>query len=480
MNRWFVVVAVFVAAASVLVLEIVAGRILAPYVGVSLQTFTGIIGTILAAIALGAWLGGRFADRHDPDRILGPLLIAGGVLAIVTPAFVHVFGPSVQGESPVVIVLLAAIGFFLPAAVLSAVTPVAAKALLASVEETGTVVGSLSAIGTSGALFGTFVTGFVLVAAMPSQPITWIVGLVLVVLGIAQTIRSGQRIVLSSLVVFSIAVLGSSAVAAPCDYETAYSCAIVTQRGDDPSVKALVLDTFVNSVVDVDDPAYLGSRYARTIAAVVEAEVPGGPGVAAYIGGGAMTLPQYYHATASSRAVVLELDAHLPEIAESDLGLEPGPWLEVVTGDARLTLRALADHQFDLMVGDAFSGRSVPWHLTTVEFMQDVEVKLADAGVYVMNVIDHPPFGFVDAEVATLAAVFDHVAIVAPPNHLARERGGNFVLVGANDPIPKASILSALTDGEEVLVDRDAVDWAGGAPSLTDAFAPADQLLSRP
>ena len=77
--------------------------------------------------------------------------------------------------------LLAAIGFFLPAAVLSAVTPVAAKALLASVEETGTVVGSLSAIGTSGALFGTFVTGFVLVAAMPSQPITWIVGLVLVV-----------------------------------------------------------------------------------------------------------------------------------------------------------------------------------------------------------------------------------------------------------------------------------------------------------
>ena len=109
MNRWFVVVAVFVAAASVLVLEIVAGRILAPYVGVSLQTFTGIIGTILAAIALGAWLGGRFADRHDPDRILGPLLIAGGVLAIVTPAFVHVFGPSVQGESPVVIVLLGVI-----------------------------------------------------------------------------------------------------------------------------------------------------------------------------------------------------------------------------------------------------------------------------------------------------------------------------------------------------------------------------------
>ncbi|MCL1598781.1 MAG: fused MFS/spermidine synthase, partial [Actinomycetia bacterium] len=45
MRSWLIGIVVFVAAAAVLVLEIVAGRILAPYVGVSLQTFTGIIGT---------------------------------------------------------------------------------------------------------------------------------------------------------------------------------------------------------------------------------------------------------------------------------------------------------------------------------------------------------------------------------------------------------------------------------------------------
>jgi len=54
MRGWLIWVVVFVASAAILVLEIVAGRILAPYVGVTLQSFTGIIGTVLAAIAFGA------------------------------------------------------------------------------------------------------------------------------------------------------------------------------------------------------------------------------------------------------------------------------------------------------------------------------------------------------------------------------------------------------------------------------------------
>ena len=72
---------VFFASASVLVLEILAGRLMAPYVGVSLETFTGIIGTILAGIATGSAIGGRLADRIDPRRLLGPELLAGGALA---------------------------------------------------------------------------------------------------------------------------------------------------------------------------------------------------------------------------------------------------------------------------------------------------------------------------------------------------------------------------------------------------------------
>jgi len=62
---------VFVTSAAVLVLEIVAARLLAPYVGVTLETYTAIIGTILAAISLGTWIGGRLADRRSTH---GPAL----------------------------------------------------------------------------------------------------------------------------------------------------------------------------------------------------------------------------------------------------------------------------------------------------------------------------------------------------------------------------------------------------------------------
>jgi len=72
----------FIATASVLVLEIAAGRLLAPYVGVSLTTYTGIIGAILAGIALGAWLGGKAADVVGPLPLLGPAFILGGLSAI--------------------------------------------------------------------------------------------------------------------------------------------------------------------------------------------------------------------------------------------------------------------------------------------------------------------------------------------------------------------------------------------------------------
>ncbi len=138
---------------------------MAPYVGVSLETFTGIIGTILAGIALGSAVGGRLADRYDPQTLIGPALVAGGVLSWFSIPVVSFLGPGVGSQIPG-IVILALFGFFAPAMALTAISPMVAKLRLKSLEETGEVVGGLSAAGTVGALVGTFVTGFVLVSAV--------------------------------------------------------------------------------------------------------------------------------------------------------------------------------------------------------------------------------------------------------------------------------------------------------------------------
>jgi hypothetical protein len=69
---------VVLSSAAVLVLEILVSRLVAPYVGLTLETYTAAIGVALAAIAAGASFGGRLADRADPRRWLGPAIALGG------------------------------------------------------------------------------------------------------------------------------------------------------------------------------------------------------------------------------------------------------------------------------------------------------------------------------------------------------------------------------------------------------------------
>src|SRR5206468_8923443 len=108
--------------------------------------------------------------------------------------------------------------------------------------------------------------------------------------------------------------------------------------------------------------------------------------------------------------------------------------LQARVGDARVTLREVAHGSRDLVVGDAFSGPAVPWHLTTREFLEEIRLALRPGGVYAMNVIDFPPDRFARAEVATIRSVLPNVAILAYPGAAAGLAGGNFVLVASTAP----------------------------------------------
>src|SRR5687768_15561157 len=74
---------VFIASFCTLVVEIVAGRIMAPYVGVSLYTWTSIIGIVLAGISAGAYAGGWLADRRPRASTLGWLLVVAGLTVLL-------------------------------------------------------------------------------------------------------------------------------------------------------------------------------------------------------------------------------------------------------------------------------------------------------------------------------------------------------------------------------------------------------------
>ena len=158
---------VVLSSAAVLVLEVLVSRLVAPYVGLTLETYTAAIGVALGAIAAGAALGGRLADRTDPRRWLGPALAVGGALVLSARPTVFAVGGGFRGLGPVGTVVLVLFAVAPAALVLSMVTPGVVKLRLRTLAETGETVGRLSALGTLGALAGTFLTGFVLLSALP-------------------------------------------------------------------------------------------------------------------------------------------------------------------------------------------------------------------------------------------------------------------------------------------------------------------------
>jgi MFS family permease len=177
----------FLANGALLVLELIAGRIIAPAVGVSLYTWTAVIGVVLAGISLGSWVGGKVADRR-PGRSILSLEFVGAALA---SALILVFDDNLDSVAasfswPTIwqVLWLATIIFFVPAVLIGMVTPMIIKLSLSSLDATGRVVGRIRAAAEVGAIVGVFLTGFVLIDAFGTRTIVVTVALALGVLAI--------------------------------------------------------------------------------------------------------------------------------------------------------------------------------------------------------------------------------------------------------------------------------------------------------
>jgi MFS family permease len=469
-------IVVFLASAAVLVMEILTARLMAPYLGVSLDTYTGIIGTVLAGIAAGAWIGGRAADRFAPQLILGPILVLGGLLALISPTLVNALGPSVAGGGVKAIVGLSLSTVFLPALVLSAVTPVVVKLQLRDLDTTGTVVGRLSAFATAGALVGTFGTGFFLVSRAPTRLIVAGTAVLVMAVGALVAWRLMRRISVTSLLVLATVTAGAGGAAlgvtGPCKTESAYFCINVIAEPPGP-VRILVLDDLTHSYVDLDNPRNLGFPYIVLMAATIDAVAPGGDGISLLqIGGGGFSLPQYVATTRPASTIdVMELDQTVVDTARRDLGLRTGPRLRVDVGDARLLVREKAPRSYDFILGDAFGSRSVPWHLTTREFLLQLRRLLRPGGAYVMNLIDHRELRFLKAQAATMLEVFPRVTLLPAPS--------NFVLVGSSSAIDTRRVANFVSKRGlyiSPMMGAKLRRFVGRARVLRDDFAPVDQL----
>ncbi|WP_370324618.1 fused MFS/spermidine synthase [Euzebya sp.] len=237
----------------------------------------------------------------------------------------------------------------------------------------------------------------------------------------------------------------------PPSADTAVGHAEVRADPARPRAGTLMIDGAVHGHVDPQDPARLALDYQDRLAALALALAPDDGGTVLHLGGGAFAIP---------RAIAVRRpDLHQPvvartgaiiRLAQRELGLRPGPGLEVRKADARKALARIPDDAVDVVVGDAFEGQETPAHLTTVEFMADVARVLTPGGAYVVNVVDDQPWGRLGVQVAAARAVFADVVAAGSPGVAAlRDPGNVFLLAGA--ALPRRALAAVRSTGRHVI-----------------------------
>ncbi|MFH0174872.1 spermidine synthase [Streptomyces cacaoi] len=240
----------------------------------------------------------------------------------------------------------------------------------------------------------------------------------------------------------------------------------------------LLIDGAPQSHVDLDDPAHLSFEYQRRLGHVIDLVAPPGkPLHVVHLGGGAFTLARYVAATRPrSTQQVVERDAALVQLVRRELPLDPGARIRVRSVDARQGLAKVPDGWADLVLADVFSGARTPAHLTSTEFLDEVRRALKPGGAYAANLADGPPLAHLRGQIATAAARFAELALVADPTVLRGKRFGNAVLVASDLPLPTAELTRrAASDPHPGRVEhgRALTDFTGGAVPVVDASAVA-------
>ncbi|MER6284187.1 spermidine synthase [Streptomyces sviceus] len=245
-----------------------------------------------------------------------------------------------------------------------------------------------------------------------------------------------------------------------------------------PHAWTLLIDGAPQSHVDLDDPRHLSFEYQRRLGHVIDLVAPPNkPMHAVHLGGGAFTLARYLAATRPrSTQQVVERDAALVRLIRQKLPLEPTARIRVRSVDAREGLAKVPDGWADLVIADVFSGARTPAHLTSTEFLDEVRRALKPGGLYAANLADGPPLAHLRGQIATAAARFPELALVADPTVLRGKRFGNAVLVASDTPLPIAELTRrAASDPHPGRVEHGKAlrDFTGGAVPVTDAEAVA-------
>ena len=519
--------AVFLSGAVLLGLELVASRVVAPFFGSSIFVWGALIGVVLTGLSVGYWIGGVLADRFPTPLLLLGALTLGAAMILLIPVVdgwvleqVVEWDPGPRWNPLVATVIL----FGLPSVVLATATPIAVRLRGREIASLGKTAGRLFAVSTAGSIFGTFATAFFLIPELGTNQLLGVLATVLFVA--AGLVALGEGAVVPGAAVAALVLasawatvelepkqggrlsgvaaqnwsprfreLGTREVAAPSDgFELVYS-KNTRYHGltvvDDDDTRYLRFESSFQSGMYLDDPFRTRFDYADYL----QLPLAYSPNVRKilFVGLGAGSAQKrMWRDFPELEVETVELDPVVRDVAYRYFRYPRNSRLQVTVEDGRRFLQR-NDERWDAIVMDAYFSDSLPFHLTTIEFLELARSRLKPGGVIASNLIGSisgPGSKLFRSMYKTYRAVFPTVTV-----HPVKQPGDddstlmNIIVVAGEGAAPEENVLlerwkavrarvGSAADLTKAIRDRrDAIIPTRDVPVLTDDYAPTDALL---
>ncbi|MCX8064845.1 MAG: fused MFS/spermidine synthase [Candidatus Hydrogenedentes bacterium] len=511
-------VASFWAGAGIMIVEVVAGRVLAKNFGNSLYTWTSNIGVILAGLSVGGYLGGYLSEHLDRRKVLSFFWFATSLSSLIIPlaSVLIPMIPVLWRFSWPVQILLSTILVFGPVSIFFGTLPPVLVRFTSggSQIERGRRIGKLYATNAIGGVLGVLFTAYIAITSLGSALTLATVALVSAVF----YLWFSKGSVYAYLYTFVVALVLISAVSPGYPWDSlALQLAVKSYHSENivyekeshynyilvkiadperPYILDLVLDKMIHNRRNLREPFKLINSHEFIFDAIISqynsrySKLKKG----LILGGGAYTFCHYLeHTYPNAHIEVAEIDEEVTNTAFMFFGLPRNTRLHIYNQDARNRVddilkvksggREGSFTSYDFVINDSFSDYTVPFHLTTKEFAEKIASILSENGMYMCNIIDSLATGrLLSAMIRTCREIYPHIYVLYSlkiPN--VRD---TIILVASRVELDSNEISQFVKQkyrSDVYLLSNEEMEGLiqrASPPLLTDSFAPVENLLA--
>lgn len=429
---WLALAVAFVAGWAIMQIEILGGRVLAPFFGYSIYQWGALIGIVMAALAAGYALGGWIGDRPGARRFLLIALAVSAAYIALIPLIADALLPDFRRLGPAWGAVVASVALLgAPSVLLATTSPIVIR--LTANERIAGSAGRVYALSTVGSIAGTFFTAFLVIPEIGTRLGHYLcAGLVAVALAALFAETRRWRGVAATVAGVALLYPWPPALPAHVILRTE-SIHNIIEVHDHPNVRALYLNyTTGVQTLEVKGQVLTGEYFDLFL---LGPHLSGGRKVLMLGAAGGVSMKQIAAVFPDAEITGVDLDPAVIRVARDYFGLKDHPRIRLVAEDARWFL-AQTGERYDVIAIDLYVTGTIPFFTATTEFFALARARLTENGVLMMNVLSRrrgeehiAPF------VGTLAAVFPSVYAAS---------FGNYLLVATNQPTELAALKARL------------------------------------